>query len=253
MTLSLSFAYLYPDSMNIYGDRGNIITLMKRCQFHRIQSSLTEIKINQKFDYRHFDFFFAGGGQDQSQLSISQDLHQKKDQLTKAVTENKVFLLICGSYQLFGHYFQTSISKINGIKILDIYTKAGKKRKIGNIISQINPQLSNQPFFKSKLKTLVGFENHSGNTYFLPNSNAKPLATTISGFGNNDQKKFEGTYYKNCFGTYMHGSFLPKNPHFADYLIYLALQTKYQKDIPLKPIDDSLEITAHNFILKNRR
>ena len=243
---SLSICHLYAQSMNIYGDKGNIITLVKRCQDRQINAKVTSIEINQNLNPDKFDLFFAGGGQDQSQLLISKDLQVKKTSITQAIDQNKVFLLICGSYQLFGHYFQTQANqKIPGISIFDAYTIASSNRKIGNVTGQIID-------INLSIPTLVGFENHSGNTFINPNSSTKPLANILSGFGNNDRRKFEGARYKNCFGTYLHGSLLPKNPHFADYLLKLALKNKYQKDISLTPLDDKVEIQAHQFILKHR-
>lgn len=236
--------------MNIYGDKGNIIALVKRCEKRNIYVKLTEIDINERIDFDCFDLIFAGGGQDRNQEIISKDLQTKKIQIQKAIENDKVFLLICGSYQLFGHYFQTfDNKKIPGISIIDIYTVASTKRKIGNIVFEINKNLT----LDSNLKTIVGFENHSGNTFINKNSQTKCLGKIISGSGNNGQDKTEGAFYRNCFGTYCHGSLLPKNPHFADFLIKTALENKYKKQIDLEPLDDSLELKAHNFILQKRK
>lgn len=251
--LNISIAYLYPQSMNIYGDKGNIITLMKRCKDREINTKISEIEIKDKLELNKYDLFFAGGGQDKSQIAVSKDLQTKKEIIKEEVENKKPFLLICGTYQLFGHFFKTLDNvKIPGISILDIVTFGSKERKIGNVIAKI--QHSNiQSFYHSS--NLVGFENHSGNTFINKNLNTqtKPLAKIISGFGNNGKDKTEGAYYKNCFGTYLHGSLLPKNPHFADFLIQTALENKYQEKIELKTLDDSLEYKAHNFILKNRK
>jgi lipid II isoglutaminyl synthase (glutamine-hydrolysing) len=274
----LNIAHLYPKSMNIYGDKGNIIALQKRCQDRHIKVNITEIKLGDNLDADQFDLFFAGGGQDRNQITVSKDLQTKKQDLQKAASQNKVFLLICGTYQLFGHYFKTHEAKIiPGISILDINTIASNQRKIGNVTINIthpdfnsttksitrhskrneeshsNSHSGALAIESNTLPTLVGFENHSGNTYINPKSSTKPLGRIISGFGNNGEDGFEGAYYRNCFGTYLHGSLLPKNPHFADFLIQKALETKYQKPIELEPLNDELEIKAHNFILKNRQ
>ncbi len=248
--MELNILHLYHRSMNIYGDKGNIIALVKRCENRNISVNLTEVDINEKINFDNFDLIFAGGGQDRNQEIIANDLQSKKKQIEKAIKNNKVFLLICGSYQLFGHYFQTfDQKKIPGISILDIYTIASNQRKIENVIFEINKNLS----LGSSLKTIVGFENHSGNTFINKNSQTQALGKVLSGFGNNGQDKTEGAYYKNCFGTYCHGPFLPKNPHFTDYLIKLALENKYHKEIILNQINDNLEFQAHNFILQKRK
>lgn len=254
---SLTIAYLYPKSMNIYGDYGNILTLQKRCEWRGIKIKIDEIEIGDNYDFTKADMVFAGGGQDKSQLRIAKDLQTRKINIKKAVESNVIFLLICGSYQLFGHYFLTSENtKIHGISILDIYTKASNQRKIGNVIIRVEA-IHELPL----QNTLVGFENHSGNTFInqivethcnasLPKT--EPLGKIIKGFGNNGQDGNEGARYRNVFGTYLHGSLLPKNPYFADYLIKLALERKYKKEIALEKLDDEIENQAHAFILKQR-
>lgn len=250
--LSLNLAYLYPKSMNIYGDRGNIIALVKRCQWRNINISIDEIEVDDNFSPTKYDLVFSGGGQDVHQLRIADDLQQKKSAIIESVDRGTVFLLICGSYQLFGHYFITSTNnKIAGIGVLDITTIASKikmgktKRMIGNITTEIMI-----PNFKNKIMTLVGFENHSGMTFINKNSpTTHPLGRVIKGFGNNGEDKTEGACYKNVFGTYLHGSLLPKNPHFADFLIKTALENKYKIPIQLSALNDILEYKAHKFIL----
>ncbi|GAG33599.1 unnamed protein product, partial [marine sediment metagenome] len=216
--------------------------------------------------------FFGGGGQDRQQLIVAQDL-QKKAQVLKQEADSGVpMLTICGTYQLFGHYFKTHEgTKIQGISIFDAYTIASHKRKIGNIIIKLNSSLCSR--FHVLNTNLVGFENHSGNTFIENlssssergpakcgdssdggtteiNSATFPLGKVIKGFGNNGKDKTEGAVYKNVFGCYLHGSLLPKNPHFADLLIKKALEVKYKKKIELKPLDDSLEWQTHKTALK---
>lgn len=261
--MKLRICHLYPRLMNIYGDWGNILCLVQRCRWRGIKVEVEEISLKDKIDPKRYDFYFAGGGQDRQQIVVSQDLQGDKKKALKEAAEREVpMLLICGSYQLFGHYFKPFKGpKLPGIGIFDAYTVASKKRKIGNIVIEIrNPQsaIRNSDF-------LVGFENHSGNTYIrnsnsphfakasrgkqIPNSKTYPLGKVIVGFGNNGEDGTEGAVYKNVFGCYLHGSLLPKNPHFADFLIKLALERKYGP-VNLKPLDDSLEWQAHNFALK---
>lgn len=250
--LSLNFAYLYPKSMNIYGDRGNVITLIKRCQWRNIYINVDKIEVGDDFNPTKYDLVFSGGGQDIHQLRIATDLQQKKLAIIESIDRGTVFLLICGTYQLFGHYFVTSTNnKISGIGVLDITTIASKikmgktKRMIGNIITKIT-----LPNYTNKLNTLVGFENHSGMTFINENSQTTlSFGHVVKGFGNNGEDKTEGACYKNVFGTYLHGSLLPKNPHFADFLITKALENKYKIPIKLDQLNNDLENTAHRFIL----
>ncbi len=227
----LRLAHLYPKLLNIYGDNGNIITLRKRCEWRDIEVIIDNIEIGDKITPH--DIYFMGGGQDLQQIEVSKEIQKHKDFLISERDRGAVFLGICGGYQLFGHYYQPSGSeRLNGISLLDAYTIAGNKRFIGNVTIKTNIVEPN---------TLVGFENHSGLTYLQGNTN--PIGTTVIGNGNNGVDKTEGARYKNVFGTYMHGSFLPKNPHFADYLLELALGIK------LTPLNDEIEFQTHNVLI----
>ncbi len=239
--MKLNIGYLYPDLLNIYGDRGNIICLKNRCRWRRIEVKVFNLSLEDKIEVGKYDLFFGGGGQDRQQLIVSQDLQTKKQVLKKEVERGVPMLTICGTYQLFGHYFKTHTGeKIPGISIFDSFTIASHKRKIGNVVIKLN-QLNYE---------LVGFENHSGNTFIKKNSETKLLGKVIRGFGNNGQDKTEGAVFKNVLGTYLHGPVLPKNPHLADFLIKTALGVKYNKKINLKPLDDSLEWQAHQTAVK---
>ncbi len=235
--LKISIAHLYPKLLNLYGDIGNIITLKKRCEWRGINVEFEEIGIGDKI--KEHDIYFIGGGQDKQQEEVADELYKQKNFLTEERDRNAVFLGICGGYQLFGHYYQPhNKERLNGISLMDAYTVAGNKRFIGNVTAETDFLTPN---------TLVGFENHSGLTYIQ--GETKPLARAIVGNGNNGQDKTEGGRYKNVFGTYLHGSFLPKNPHFADYMIELALEKRYGEKIPLKKLDDSLELKTHKSLV----
>lgn len=227
----LRIAHLYPKLLNIYGDIGNVLALCKRCEWRGIEFILDEINIGDKIS--EHDIYFIGGGQDLQQIEVSKELQKHKEFLTEERDRKVVFLGICGGYQLMGHYYKPHNGKIlQGISLLDAYTIAGNNRFIGNVTAEtdyLNPN------------TLVGFENHSGLTYLQ--GETRPMAKVVIGKGNNGNDKSEGARYKNVFGTYMHGSFLPKNPHFADLLIELALGEKLSK------LDNTIENAAHNSLI----
>ena len=251
---SLKLIHFFPDHMNIYGDMGNIITLRKRCEWRGIH--VEYIAINTILDFEKIatgDIFFFGGGQDTDQMKVWDIISDRKEhffQLTEnAVSEDKVFLLICGGYQMFGKSFiDGKGNTIPGLGIIDIETHApGSKvseRCIGNIA--IETKLALKP------QTIVGFENHGGQTTFLKGSSKKMqhLGKVLKGFGNDLNSGYEGYMYRNVIGTYLHGSLLPKNPHLADYLIAKALTVKYQEEAILSPLDDSLEKQAHTTTLR---
>lgn len=237
MNLKISIAHLYPKLLNLYGDIGNVITLKKRCQWRGIEVEFDEINVGDELS--HHDLYFIGGGQDKQQEEVAEELFKNRDFYLKERDEGSVFLGICGGYQLFGHYYQPAgKEKLYGLSLLDAYTIAGSKRFIGNVTVTTDIVKPN---------TLVGFENHSGLTYIQ--GDTKPLGHVTIGNGNNGQDGTEGARYKNVFGTYLHGSLLPKNPAFADYLITLALENRYKTHFELYKLDDEFENKAHEVLV----
>ncbi len=235
--LKISIAHLYPKLLNLYGDMGNVITLRQRCIWRGIEVEFEQINSGDKI--KEHDLYFIGGGQDKQQEEVQAELFSQKSELQAQMNDGSVFLGICGGYQLFGHYYQPhGKDKLEGISLMDAYTIAGDTRFIGNVTVKTNFLSPN---------TLVGFENHSGLTYLQ--GETKPLGLVSVGNGNNGKDGFEGARYKNVFGTYLHGSLLPKNPHFADYLISLALEKRYGHKVELEPLDDSFEYSAHNSVV----
>lgn len=234
--MEIIICHLYPDLMNLYGDRGNIFVLIKRAEWRDIDVKLIPVSIGDDVP-EEVDIFFMGGGQDREQRLLAPDLVDKKGvSLISAAEKGVVFLGICGGYQLFGHYYKPeNTPRLDGLGILDVYTEAGEKRFIGNVL--VKSMIDGY-----KDLTLVGFENHSGRTYL--GKNARPVGEVMRGYGNNGSDKTEGAWQNNVFGTYLHGPLLPKNPWLADLLLERALSHKYG-EIKLSPLDDSLESKAH--------
>ncbi|WP_105177002.1 type 1 glutamine amidotransferase [Clostridium cagae] len=237
--MELNICHLYPDLLNVYGDVGNVLILKHRAEERGIKVNIINSSINNTIDKDEIDIIFFGGGQDYEQSIVSQDLNTiKKDSLISYIEEGKVLLAICGGYQLLGKYYTAPTGeKINGLGILNIYTEGGDTRFIGN--TEIYNETFNQ--------TYVGFENHSGRTYINDHT---PLGKCVHGYGNNGEDGNEGCIYKNTFCSYFHGSFLSKNPEFADKLLTLALRNKYGNEIALDILDDNFEINAKKSIQK---
>jgi CobQ-like glutamine amidotransferase family enzyme len=230
MKQSLTIVHLYANEMNIYGDRGNILTLVKRLEWRGFGATVVEVGIGDEFDLLKADIIFAGGGQDRGQVAVGLDLQQRAEQIKQAVAAGVPILTICGTYQLFGKRFVTlDGEKIPGIGVFDAETMGSRKRMIGNIV------------ISTTFGELVGFENHSGQTRL--NSRKDAFGKIIKGFGNSGEDKTEGARVNDAFGTYLHGPILPKNPVFADYLILTALKNKYGIE-RLVPLDDKLELKA---------
>lgn len=239
--VKLRLAHLYPEVMNLYGDRGNVIALSRRCLWRGIELEVFPLGVGDPTDFSRFDLVFIGGGQDREQMMVCHDLASTKGpRLKEAVEDGLPGLAICGGYQLAGTFYRTGDGEeMPGAGILDIWTVAGNKRMIGNVV--VESRLGGSP------ATLVGFENHSGRTYL--GKGVMPLGSVLVGFGNNGEDRTEGAVYKNFIGTYLHGSLLPKNPWLCDWLIKAALERRYgEAGFPkgaLSPLDDALELAAH--------
>ena len=235
----LKICHLYPDILNLYGDRGNIICMQKRMEWRGIRTEVTGISVGDRLNISDYDLFFIGGGQDFEQGVLLQDLAAgKADLIRAAVEDEKVFLAICGGYQMLGNYYKTwDGQQCDFIGALDVYTVGDRERMIGNYMYQLDDCDGGM--------TVVGFENHSGKTYL--SDKVRPMGKVLSGYGNNGRDGTEGARYKNVFATYSHGSLLPKNPKLADYIMTTALQRKYP-NISFEELDDTFENNAHHYM-----
>ncbi len=244
---TLRIAWLYPDLMSTYGDRGNVICLQKRCEWRGISVSVEAITLETPINkLRQCDLIFMGGAQDRQQKLVGQDFLEVKGPAVKEMIEHNIpALFVCAAYQFVGHFYKPyQGDKIPGAGIFDLYTQHPgdqAKRLIGNVVGELIA--SSVKRLMSSDKTIVGFENHGGRTYLGPKM--KPLAKVIKGFGNNGEDGYEGAVYKNAIGSYFHGPFIPKNPHIADWLIATALEIKYGKSVPLQELNDDLEWDSH--------
>lgn len=236
--MELNICHLYPDVLNLYGDRGNVLCMEKRLQWRGIDAHTTGISIGQDLDASQYDLFFIGGGQDFEQEVLLPDLSRgKADQIKSAISDGKTFLAICGGYQMLGNYYKTwDGQQCDFLGALDLYTIGHKERMIGNFMFSCE-ELDGQ--------TVVGFENHSGKTYL--GSSVKPLGKVLSGGGNNGEDGTEGARYLNVFASYSHGCLLPKNPVLCDHILRTALLRKYGS-AELAPLDDTLEDSAHRYM-----
>ena len=240
MSATLRICHLYPDLLNLYGDRGNIICMRRRLEWRGIGAEITEVPAGAKADFTQFDLVFIGGGQDFEQEVLLGDLNAGKGaELKSAIADGKTVLAICGGYQMLGNYYKTwDGQQCDFIGAIDLYTVGSKERMIGNFAFRCGAE--------SGGSTVVGFENHSGKTYL--GAGVKPLGKILAGGGNNGEDGGEGVRFNNVFGTYSHGPVLPKNPEFADFVLKTALQQRYP-DFELVPLDDSEERLAHDAVL----
>lgn len=234
----LTIVHLYPEQMNIYGDWGNVLTILRRAEWHGYAPKVIAHHPGKPFP-KQADIIIGGGGQDSGQNKVQDDLLKIGDTLHELADKQVPMLMICGLYQLFGHFFETSNGeRINGISIFDAETYGGPKRLIGNVVTET-------PFGE-----MIGYENHSGLTVLGDDQPA--LGRIVKGAGNNGEDKTEGAIYKCVFGTYLHGSLLPKNPEFADALIEAAAFYRHGSFEPAV-IDDRFADLARTVAKKRPR
>jgi hypothetical protein len=232
----LNIAVLYPDLLNLYGDRGNARAIERRCSERGIGATIVGVDIGDDWSPEQADIVLVGGGQDREQRRVQADLHQRGDELRNYVDQNGVVLAVCGGFQLFGHHYRGWDGEIMaGIGIFDaVAAHPGPQitRCVGNVVALWEGD------------TVVGFENHGGRTYL--NDGQDAFADVVSGFGNNGGDGLEGAKLNNAYGTYLHGAVLPKNPRLADRLIGLAMERRYGPEASsLAPLDDSTALRAH--------
>lgn len=281
MSHEIRICHMYPDLLNLYGDRGNVLSLIRRAELRGISVKLVPVSIGDEFDPADYDIVFLGGGQDAEQNMIRKDFVEVKGPKVKEAIENGVvFLCICGGYQMLGKYYQEHDgTKIECLGAIDVYT-------VGEDVRYIQDTVYEADFLKAgafatdgkagegagadagagtglsasagqgdgsaanvsaDAGRLYGFENHSGRTYL--GESVKPMAKVIEGAGNNGKDGYEGAIYNNVYCTYSHGSFLPKNPRMTDHLLRLALKRRYGEDYELPPLDTAGEDFARAALL----
>jgi lipid II isoglutaminyl synthase (glutamine-hydrolysing) len=236
--MELRLLALYPEQMNIYADRGNIVFLQRRCEWRGIDFAYAAAGPGERFEPNAHDLLYLGGGQDRDQRAVAADMvASKREAVSEAVGEGAVVLAVCGGYQLLGDSYQLDEERLPGLGLVDLETvrKPGP-RLIGNVAIEVD-------LGGGAPQTLAGFENHGGRTYL--GVGAQPLGKVIEGFGNNGEDGLEGVRQGNLIGTYLHGPLLPKNAWLADRLIALALERRYGTRPDLEPLDDTLERAAH--------
>jgi CobQ-like glutamine amidotransferase family enzyme len=235
--MELRVLSLYPEQMNIYADRGNIVFLQRRCEWRGIEFVHAGAGPGESVDPAAHDLFYIGGGQDRDQRMVAADMvASKREALAAAVGDGAALLAVCGGYQLLGHSYQLDEEKLPGLDLADVETvREPGPRLIGNVAIEVD--------LGTGTRLLAGFENHGGRTYL--GTDAQALGRVVKGHGNNGNDGLEGVRRDNLIGTYLHGPLLPKNAWLADHLIAAALERRYGTRPNLEPLDDAFEAAAH--------
>ncbi|MCL2368713.1 MAG: glutamine amidotransferase [Oscillospiraceae bacterium] len=239
--MELNICHLYPDLLNLYGDRGNVVTLQRRCEARGIAVTVTGAPLGERVHLADFDLLFIGGGQDAEQAILLEEIQGwRGGEIKAAIEDGKVMLAVCGGYQLLGHSYKTWDGReMDLIGALDFYSVGEQDRLIGDYLFEWDAP--------GTAVSIVGFENHSARTFL--GDGVRPFGRVIAGHGNNGKDGTEGARYHNVFGTYSHGPLLPKNPVLADWLIRLALTEKYGS-AELIPLDDAFETRANWYMVE---
>ena len=235
--MKITIGHLYPDLLNLYGDRGNIQCMKMRLLWRGYEVEVREYNLGDTIDFTKIDIVLLGGGSDREQMIVCRRLQEIQKDFHAYVEDGGVVIAVCGGYQLLGHEYSTPDGDMEGLHLVDLITKQGSPRLISNIV------LENSIF----PYPVTGFENHGGRTTL--GEGVKPFGTVVFGYGNNGEDKQEGALYKNVVGTYLHGPLLPKNPHVCDYLLKNALERR-GVTAPLQELDDTQEREANDYIVK---
>ncbi len=231
---AVRIAHLYPELLNLYGDRGNVICLKQRCLWRGIGAEVEEVRLGDPIDFSSTDIIFIGGGSDREEELVCGELVAARDQLFSYVEDGGVLLAVCGGYQLLGKGYLIGDERVEGVGLLDADTTRGEgPRLVGDVA--ISSPLCEMP--------IVGYENHAGRTTLGPD--AVPLGTVLKGHGNDGVSGSEGALRNHAIGTYLHGPLLPKNPQLADWLISRALERRTGKPVKLAPLPDEEERAAN--------
>lgn len=237
---TLKIAWLYPDLLELYGDRGNILALTYRAKELGVDIQVDHFSVGETFSPKAYDLVFLGGGADRDQSIFYDDLITRRSQIIEAIEEDVVFLLICGGYQLFGQYYiDANGEKLDGLGIFQFYSKAGNTRNIGYLT--VEAKIAGKEIY------LSGFENHGGQTYDV----STPLGTVLSGAGNNTDEDKEGFLYKKVIGTYLHGPLLSRNPELTD-IILGWMATRHSISLDFSQGDVSFEKMAKRQVMREQ-
>ncbi|HEU5367685.1 MAG TPA: hypothetical protein VFU69_04445 [Ktedonobacterales bacterium] len=239
--MTLRICHLYPTLLSVAGDRGNLFSIQRRCDWRGIKTEVREVEVGEMVDFSQYDLILSHGGADREMQLASRDIAQKGQALRDAVEAGTAFLAVCAAYQLLGHEYKPFVGEpLPGIGLLDLRTEGSSERFMTHLAMECD--------FTGQKQVMVGFENHSGRTYLGPN--AQPMGKVVAGWGNNGKDGYEGAMYKHVYGTYLHGPVLPKNPWFTDYLIKIGLEHRYGGPIDLPALDDQAEQAAHAVAVK---
>ncbi|MBQ2614367.1 MAG: glutamine amidotransferase [Clostridia bacterium] len=236
---TIHILHLFPDLLNLYGDKGNLAALCKRLTWRGIEATVTTVTQDSKeLSLDDVDIVFLGGGSDREQMTVAERLMPYKQALKDYVEQGGVLLGFCGGFELLGTSWWAGDIQTDGLGILDIHAERGEQRFIGDVV--LSSDWTEQP--------ICGFENHPGRMQI---GDYQPLGKVIAGHGNDGVSALEGVLYKNVFATYLHGPLLPKNPELCDSILTRALTKKYPDFAELSPLDDTLELAANRFIVQN--
>ncbi len=260
-TAAVRLAHLFPDRLNLYGDRGNVATLVRRAGWRGIPVEVSQVLRAADGIPDDATVLFIGGGADRDQAAITDDLVAITPQIEARVADGAVLLAVCGGYQNLGREYRSAhAGTMPGAGFFDAWTEApgSGARLVGGCVVSVGDdspiaaagrESAERAGFAGQEQTVVGFENHGGRTYL--GEGRQPLGEVVAGFGNNGEDGVEGFMALPGdgnrpglrIGTYLHGPLLPRNPHLADYILLCALAPA--GITRLDALDDTDEWAAH--------
>ncbi len=95
----IRLAHLYPDVMDLYGDRGNVVALARRCEWRHVGLEVVDVHVGDRVDFDRIDMVFIGGGQDTGQTHVARDLARRGGAVRDLVERGGAALAVCAGFQ----------------------------------------------------------------------------------------------------------------------------------------------------------
>ena len=202
--MKIVIGHLFYDLLNLYGESGNILALERELKDRNIEVEIKDISLEDELNINKLDFVYIGSGTENNLIIALDYLKSYKEQIIKAINENKLFLATGNAIELFGKKIINLDLKTEALGCFDFYTKRTEKRIVAECTYNCN--LTNNK--------IIGFTNHQGITKDIKS----PLFIKYNE-ENNEVIEQDGIHEKNFFGTYLIGPLLVRNPEFLKYIV----------------------------------
>lgn len=212
MKNSILVGWMYPDLLNLHGERGNAKCLKTVAEKMGVDLEIERIdNLDEKIDFEKYDILLFNAGELRVIKAVIFELNTQKDALQKYIEENKVIFVTGTSIAIFADKITRLDGKVtNGLNILNMDVKE-RSMVLGD---DLYYKIDEMEIMSSQIQMID-----------VTLKDAEALGKIEYGYGNIGDKK-EGAKYKNVIATNALGPVLVKNPWYAERLIKEALKNK---------------------------